>query len=61
MALSDRGIISTRSSHSVDRLKQILVQKGVALFALVDHSGEAAEALTKAASVSRKIGRVMSR
>jgi uncharacterized protein (DUF302 family) len=42
------GIINKRSSHTVDqtveRLKQILAQKGVTLFALVDHSGEAAKA-----------------
>ncbi len=39
------GIIHVPSSHSVDetvaKLKQILQAKGVALFALVDHSGEA--------------------
>ena len=41
----DRGIIDTASSHSVDetveKLKGILQAKGVTLFALVDHSGEA--------------------
>lgn len=41
------GIIDTLSHHSVDetveRLKGILQAKGVALFALVDHSGEAAK------------------
>ncbi len=41
----DRGIIDTGSSHSVDetveKLKGILQAKGVTLFALVDHSGEA--------------------
>jgi uncharacterized protein (DUF302 family) len=41
----DRGIIDTPSNHSVDetveRLKGILQAKGVTLFALVDHSGEA--------------------
>ena len=41
----DRGIIDTPSSHSVDetveKLKGILQGKGVTLFALVDHSGEA--------------------
>jgi uncharacterized protein (DUF302 family) len=41
-----QGIIDTRSNHSVDqtveRLKGILEAKGVTLFALVDHSGEAA-------------------
>jgi uncharacterized protein (DUF302 family) len=40
-----RGIIDTASNHSVDqtveRLKEILEAKGVTLFALVDHSGEA--------------------
>ena len=41
----DRGIIDTPSNHSVDetveKLKGILQSKGVTLFALVDHSGEA--------------------
>jgi uncharacterized protein (DUF302 family) len=46
MTLSkSNGIIDTLSHHSVDqtveRLKGILAAKGVALFALVDHSGEA--------------------
>ncbi|MGA9462220.1 MAG: DUF302 domain-containing protein [Terracidiphilus sp.] len=46
MALSsENGIIDLPSKHSVDdtvaRLKNILSSKGVALFALVDHSGEA--------------------
>jgi uncharacterized protein (DUF302 family)/uncharacterized membrane protein YidH (DUF202 family) len=40
-----KGIIDTPSNHSVDqtveRLKGLLEAKGVALFALVDHSGEA--------------------
>lgn len=40
-----KGIIDKRSNHSVDetvdRLKNILQSKGVTLFALVDHSGEA--------------------
>jgi uncharacterized protein (DUF302 family) len=39
------GIVEITSDHSVDeavrRLKQILATKGVTLFALVDHSGEA--------------------
>jgi len=39
------GIVVTPSNHTVeqtvDRLKNILQSKGVALFALVDHSGEA--------------------
>jgi uncharacterized protein (DUF302 family) len=42
---SGKGIIETPSNHSVDqtveRLKGILQAKGVTLFALVDHSGEA--------------------
>ncbi|HTX42653.1 MAG TPA: DUF302 domain-containing protein [Acidobacteriaceae bacterium] len=42
------GIVSRRSSHPVDetveRLKNLLAAKGVNLFALVDHSGEAAKA-----------------
>ena len=41
-----KGIIDTPSNHSVDqtvdKLKGILEAKGVTLFALVDHSGEAA-------------------
>ncbi|HTR66238.1 MAG TPA: DUF302 domain-containing protein [Terriglobales bacterium] len=39
------GIIDKLSNHSVeqtvDRLKNILQSKGVALFAVIDHSGEA--------------------
>jgi uncharacterized protein (DUF302 family) len=39
------GIISKQSNHSVDetvqKLKEILKAKGITLFALVDHSGEA--------------------
>jgi len=42
------GIIDTPSSHSVDetleRLKAILEAKGLTLFALIDHSGEAERA-----------------
>src|SRR5262245_31893991 len=46
MALSKvRGIIDIASNHSVDetveKLKGILQAKGVKLFALIDHSGEA--------------------
>ncbi len=45
---ADSGIIEIPSHHSVDetvaRLKGILDAKGVTLFALVDHSGEAAKA-----------------
>ena len=46
MTLSkDKGIVDTPSNHTVDqtveRLKGILSAKGVTLFALIDHSGEA--------------------
>ena len=41
----DRGIVSKPSAHPVDqtveKLKAILEAKGVTLFALIDHSGEA--------------------
>jgi len=44
---SDGGIITISSKHSVDevveKLRGILRAKGVALFALVDHSGEASK------------------
>jgi len=44
----ENGIISIPSSHSVDatvdKLKAILQAKGVALFAIIDHSGEAEKA-----------------
>jgi uncharacterized protein (DUF302 family) len=44
-SISDHGIVAKPSRHSVDatvgKLKGILQAKGVALFALVDHSGEA--------------------
>ena len=44
----DKGIIDLPSNHSVDqtvaKLKAILESKGVTLFALVDHSGEAEKA-----------------
>jgi uncharacterized protein (DUF302 family) len=47
-ASTNNGIISKPSHHSVDetvaKLKAILEAKGVMLFALVDHSGEAAKA-----------------
>src|SRR5271154_7147135 len=47
-SMSDNGIISKPSNHSVDeiveKLKAILQAKGVTLFALVDHSGEAEKA-----------------
>ena len=42
------GIVTLPSNHSVDqtvdRLKKLLEAKGVTLFALVDHSGEAQKA-----------------
>ena len=44
----DNGIVNLPSNHSVDetveKLKQILQAKGVNLFAVVDHSGEAEKA-----------------
>jgi uncharacterized protein (DUF302 family) len=44
-AITDNGIIAIASNHSVDqtveKLKAILQAKGVTLFALVDHGGEA--------------------
>ena len=43
--IADNGIIAIPSNHSVDQtvetLKSILQAKGVTLFALIDHSGEA--------------------
>ena len=45
---TDNGIIDTPSNHSVEqtveRLKSVLQEKGITLFALVDHSGEAEKA-----------------
>jgi uncharacterized protein (DUF302 family) len=45
---ADNGIITIPSNHSVDhiveKLEGILQAKGVTLFALVDHSGEAEKA-----------------
>jgi len=42
-----KGLIDIQSNHSVDetvkKLKGILQAKGITLFALVDHSGEAAK------------------
>jgi uncharacterized protein (DUF302 family) len=42
------GLINISSNHSVDetveKLKAILQSKGITLFALIDHSGEAAKA-----------------
>jgi uncharacterized protein (DUF302 family) len=44
----ERGIVTLRSNHSVDqtvqKLQSILAAKGVKLFTLVDHSGEAERA-----------------
>jgi uncharacterized protein (DUF302 family) len=48
MSSTANGIIDTPGNHSVDetaeKLQAILRFKGIALFALVDHSGEAAKA-----------------
>jgi uncharacterized protein (DUF302 family) len=45
VSTADNGILQRPSNHSVDetvkRLKGILQAKGLTLFALVDHSGEA--------------------
>jgi uncharacterized protein (DUF302 family) len=42
---TDNGIVNTLSSHSVEqtveRLRNILQSKGITIFALIDHSGEA--------------------
>jgi len=47
-ASTDNGIIDTPSNHSVDetveKFKNVLRDKGITLFALVDHSGEAERA-----------------
>lgn len=46
-SMSDKGVVTKPANHSVDeiveKLKAILQAKGVTLFALVDHSGEAAK------------------
>jgi uncharacterized protein (DUF302 family) len=48
MTANAKGIIDVPSRHTVDvtveKLRGILASKGVALFALVDHSGEAERA-----------------
>jgi len=48
MASGRNGIVDIPGNHSVDemveKLKRILEAKGVALFALIDHSGEAEKA-----------------
>jgi uncharacterized protein (DUF302 family) len=45
---SDNGIVTLPSNHSVDetvqKLKGILQERGITLFALIDHSGEAQKA-----------------
>src|ERR1700691_2389225 len=50
-AVNNNGIVSKPSHHSVDetlaKLQAILQAKGVAVFALVDHSGEAAKVAMK--------------
>jgi uncharacterized protein (DUF302 family) len=47
-ATASNGIVSIPSRHGVDatleKLKQILDSKGVKIFALIDHSGEAEKA-----------------
>ncbi len=47
MVATEEGIVSKPSNHSVDetvaKLKNILQAKGVTLFTVVDHSGEAAK------------------
>ena len=47
VSTTESGIVSTPSHHTVDqtveKLEAMLKAKGVALFALVDHSGEAAK------------------
>ena len=51
MSTTSNGIINRLSHHSVDqtveRLKSILETKGVTLFAIVDHSGEAEKVALK--------------
>ena len=46
--MNNEGVVNKPSSHSVeqtvDKLKSILQAKGVTLFALIDHSGEAEKA-----------------
>jgi uncharacterized protein (DUF302 family) len=47
-APEENGIVSRRSSHSVNetvaKMLRLLQDKGITLFALIDHSGEAAKA-----------------
>ena len=48
MLRRDSGLVDTPSRHSVDetvgQLERILEAKGISLFALIDHSGEAEKA-----------------
>ena len=48
MNIANNGLIHLASKHSMDetmqRLEELLQQKGVMIFARVDHSGEAAKA-----------------
>ena len=48
MVSKEEGIVRKPSNHSVDetvnKIKSILAAKGVTLFALIDHSGEAEKA-----------------
>jgi uncharacterized protein (DUF302 family) len=48
MASTSNGIVNHPSTHSVDqtvaKLEALLQAKGITMFALVDHSGEAAKA-----------------
>lgn len=45
--MANNGIVNKPSKHSVDetlgKLQEILQAKGIAVFALIDHSGEAAK------------------
>jgi uncharacterized protein (DUF302 family) len=45
--MGNNGIVRLRSTHSLDetvaRVKDALASKGIALFAVIDHSGEAAK------------------
>jgi uncharacterized protein (DUF302 family) len=47
VVVKDRGIVTIPSNHSVDetvdRLKSVLQSRNIILFALIDHSGEAAK------------------
>ena len=45
--VSENGIVTERTSRAVEevvrRIEELLAQKGIKLFAIVDHSGEAAK------------------